>query len=128
MGAIAANTVVSWTDSDGGDHDGSLVTRAKGFDVIACAICGFRHVIPLPDAAELEHTYRDAYYTEEKPMFLDHAGEDQDWAALASSDRLESFERLLPRDRRRNLHIGFGPGDFLINSKERGSNGPGLQP
>ena len=96
MGAIAANTVVSWTDSDGGDHDGSLVTRAKGFDVIACAICGFRHVIPLPDTAELERTYRDAYYTEEKPMFLAHAGEDQDWAALASSDRLESFERLLP--------------------------------
>ena len=40
MGAVAANTIVSWTDSDGGDHDGSLVTRAKGFDVIACAICG----------------------------------------------------------------------------------------
>ena len=76
MGAIAANTVVSWTDSDGGDHDGSLVTRAKGFDVIACAICGFRHVIPLPDTAELERTYRDTHHTEEKPMSLAHAGED----------------------------------------------------
>jgi len=65
MGAIAANTIVSWTDSDGGDHDGSLVTRAKGFDVIACAICGFRHVIPLPDTAELEHAYRDTHDTEE---------------------------------------------------------------
>jgi 2-polyprenyl-3-methyl-5-hydroxy-6-metoxy-1,4-benzoquinol methylase len=128
MGAIAANTVVSWTDSDGGDHDGSLVTRAKGFDVIACAICGFRHVIPLPEAAELERTYRDTYYTEEKPMFLAHAGEDQDWAALASSDRLESFERLLPRDRRRLLDVGCGPGFFLKTAKERGWSVQGLEP
>src|SRR5258705_13539647 len=110
MGAIAANTVVSWTDSDGGDHDGSLVTRAKGFDVIACAICGFRHVIPLPETAELEHAYRDTYDTGEKPAFLAPEGEDLDWASLASSDRLDSFERLLPRDRRRLLDFGCGPG------------------
>ena len=97
MGAIAANTIVSWTDSDGADHDGSLVTRAKGFDVIACAICGFRHVIPLPDAAELESTYRDAYYTEEKPMFLAHAGEDEDWAALARPGNTAVFYMGLAR-------------------------------
>ena len=125
MGAIAANTVVSWTDADGGDHDGLPVARAKGVDVIACAICGFRHVITLPDTAELERTCRDTYYTEEKPMFLAHAGEDQDWA---SSDRLESFEGLLPRDRRRLLDVGCGPGFFLKTARERGWSVQGLEP
>jgi len=49
MGAFAAKTVVSWTDYGGHDHDGPLITKAKGYDVIGCAVCGFRHVVPLPD-------------------------------------------------------------------------------
>src|SRR5258708_5973250 len=117
MGAVAANTVVSWTDSDGGDHVGALVTRAHGFDVIACAICSFRHVIPLPDTAELERAYREANYAQEKPNFLAHAGEDEDWASLASGDRLESFERLLCPERRRLLDVGCGPGFFLKTAR-----------
>jgi SAM-dependent methyltransferase len=128
MGAFAAKTVVSWTGHDGHDHDGPLITRAKGFDVIACAVCGFRHVVPLPDAAELERAYREAYYTEEKPTFLAHAGEDQDWAELAQKDRLDCFERLLPAQRRRLLDIGCGPGFFLKTAKERGWQVLGLEP
>lgn len=128
MSATAAKTVVSWTGSDGGDHDGPLLTRTKGYDVIACAICGFRHVVPLPDPDELERAYRDAYYTQEKPTFLAHAGEDQEWAALASGDRLESFERLLPRERRRLMDVGCGPGFFLKIAQGRGWKVKGLEP
>src|SRR5215468_10826678 len=106
MGAITAETTISWTDSRGGDHEGLLITRTKGFDVIACAICGFRHALPLSDPVELEEAYRESYYTQEKPTFLAHAGEDQEWAALSWRDRLESFERILTRERRRLLDIG----------------------
>ena len=73
MGAVAANTIVSWTDTNGHEHDGALVTRAKGYDVVACAVCGFSHVVPLPSPGELERAYREAYYTQEKPTFLAHA-------------------------------------------------------
>ena len=128
MGAFAAKTVVSWTDYAGHDHDGPLITKAKGYDVIGCAVCGFRHVLPLPDAAELEGAYRDAYYSEEKPAFLDHAGEDQGWAELSQNDRLECFERLLPRERRRLLDVGSGPGFFLKTAKQRGWDGLGIEP
>src|SRR5665213_766515 len=101
MGALpSVETVVSWTDDSSNDHDGPLVARAKGYDVIACAICGFRHVVPYPAPGALDHAYREAYYSEEKPDFLSHAAEDQEWAALAQNDRLEIFERLLPRGRR----------------------------
>jgi 2-polyprenyl-3-methyl-5-hydroxy-6-metoxy-1,4-benzoquinol methylase len=128
MGAFAAQTVVSWTGLDGHDHDGPLLTRAKGYDVIACAVCGFRHVVPLPDPGELERAYREKYYTEEKPAFLAHAGEDQEWAELAQKDRLESFERLLPLPRRRLLDIGCGPGFFLKTAAERGWQVLGIEP
>src|SRR5256885_14875245 len=103
MGALAAETVVSWTDNAGHDHSGSVVTRAKAHDVIDCAMCGFRHVMPLPDPAALERAYREAYYTEEKPNFLAHAGEDQEWAEMFQRDRLEAFESLIGREKRRIL-------------------------
>ncbi|HXJ01055.1 MAG TPA: class I SAM-dependent methyltransferase [Micropepsaceae bacterium] len=128
MGAIAAKTTISWNAADGASHEGPLVTRKDGFDVIACDVCGFRHVIPLPDPSALEQAYREAYYTVEKPTFLSHAGEDQEWASLAQRDRLESFERLLPPNRRRILDIGCGPGFFLKTAQERGWIVRGLEP
>src|SRR5262245_46255181 len=128
MGASAARTVISWTDHAGSDHDGPLITRVQGYDVIGCEVCGFRHVIPLPDPASLESAYREAYYSEEKPTFLAHAGEDQEWAELTQRDRLESFEALLPQERRRLLDIGSGPGFFLKTAASRGWRVVGVEP
>src|SRR5262245_58461940 len=127
MGA-AAKTVISWTDHAGSDHDGPLITRVRDYDVIACEICGFRHVIPLPEPASLERAYREAYYGEEKPKFLAHAAEDQEWAELSQKDRLESFERLLSASRRRLLDVGAGPGYFLKTAASRGWQVLGIEP
>ncbi len=123
MNALASHTVVAWNG-----HEGPLVTRANGYDIVACAMCGFRHVLPLPNPAAMMREYRDSYYVNEKPTFLAHAGEDQDWAELAQRDRLETFERLLPRERRRLLDIGSGPGFFLRTAKERGWRVLGVEP
>ena len=123
MNARASETVISW-----GGHEGPLLTRHKHHEVIDCRACGFRHVVPLPDPAELEAAYRENYYTEEKPTFLAHAAEDAQWAKLASSDRLETFERLLPAERRRLLDIGCGPGFFLKTAQERGWRVLGMEP
>jgi SAM-dependent methyltransferase len=123
MGVAAAETVIAWQS-----HEGLRVSQAKGLDVIECAMCGFRHVVPLPDWRTLEATYQEAYYRDEKPTFLAHAGEDQQWAELAQNDRLETFERLLPARRRRLLDIGSGPGFFLKTAKNRGWRVLGIEP
>jgi SAM-dependent methyltransferase len=128
MAASAAKTVICWTDYSGNDHDGPLVTRVHDYNVIACEVCGFRHVIPLPEPQTLERTYRDAYYSDEKPTFLAHAGEDQEWAALSQRDRLECFESLLPANRRQLLDIGSGPGFFLKSAASRGWSVRGVEP
>ena len=109
-------------------HQGGRVTRVGDFDIIACKACGFRHAVPLPDAVELDEVYREEYYTLEKPNFLAYAEEDQEWAELAQTDRLAIFERLLPRERRRLLDIGCGPGWFLKTAKERGWQVRGIEP
>ncbi|HUO94238.1 MAG TPA: class I SAM-dependent methyltransferase [Rhizomicrobium sp.] len=123
MGIVAAETVIAWQS-----HEGLRISKANGLDVIDCAMCGFRHVVPLPHAHALEATYREDYYRDEKPSFLTHAGEDQDWAELAQNDRLEIFERLLPSQRRRLLDIGSGPGFFLRTAKSRGWQVLGVEP
>jgi SAM-dependent methyltransferase len=109
-------------------HTGQVITKVKEFDIIACGPCGFRHVVPLPDPAELDGVYREEYYTLEKPNFIAYAQEDQEWAELAQTDRLAIFERLLPRERRRLLDIGCGPGWFLKTAKERGWQVRGIEP
>ena len=77
---------------------------------------------------DLERAYREDYYASEKPTFLAHAGEDQAWAQLAQTDRLEIFETLLPPDRRRLLDIGCGPGFFLETAMRRGWLAQGIEP
>ena len=121
MAASAAKTVISWTDHSGNDHDGPLITRVHDYDVIACEVCGFRHVLPLPEQAGLERAYRDAVY---EPKF----GEDEEWAALSQRDRLESFESLLPAGRRRLLDVGAGPGFFLKTAALCGWQVLGVEP
>ena len=111
-----------------GDHAGPRVASRESHTIIDCAHCGFKHALPLPDAADMERAYRENYYAEEKPNFLAHAGEDQDWFALSQIDKLEVFERLLPPDRRRLLDIGCGPGFFLQTAIRRGWHAQGIEP
>jgi SAM-dependent methyltransferase len=111
-----------------GRHNGPRIGHAKDHDIIECFACGFKHALPLPDAAALEQQYRRDYYASEKPDFLAHAGEDQHWFALAQTDRLEILERHLGPPRRRLLDIGCGPGFFLQTAMARGWTGHGIEP
>jgi SAM-dependent methyltransferase len=113
--------------SDGG-HRGPRIAARPGHAIIACEACGFKHALPLPRAEDMERAYREDYYASEKPTFLARAGEDQAWARLAQTDRLEIFETLLPPDRRRLLDIGCGPGFFLETAMRRGWLAHGIEP
>ncbi len=110
------------------DHHGPALAKRNGYDVIACTVCGFVHAIPLPNPDALITEYRERYYSDEKPTYLAHAGEDQDWALLGQNDRLEVLEQLLPASRRRLIDIGCGPGFFLRTACTRGWQGEGLEP
>lgn len=111
-----------------GRHNGPRIGGAKDHGIIDCFDCGFRHALPLPDPKALEEEYRQNYYADEKPTFIAHAGEDQDWFALAQNDRLDAFERQLGAGRRRLLDIGCGPGFFLKTAIARGWQAHGIEP
>ncbi|OGQ00125.1 MAG: methyltransferase type 12 [Deltaproteobacteria bacterium RBG_19FT_COMBO_60_16] len=109
-------------------HEGPVLDSAKGFDVIECGSCGFRHLVPLPTMEELEEVYRQEYYAKEKPLYLDRHREDLEWWTLAYGDRYDTFEGRLPPHRRRILDIGSGPGFFLLCGKSRGWATLGIEP
>ena len=111
-----------------GAHAGPCVAVRAHHRIIDCAACGFKHALPLPDVEAMERAYRENYYAEEKPNFLAHAGQDQDWFLLSQTDKLEILERLLPPHRRRLLDIGCGPGFFLQTAIQRGWNAHGIEP
>ncbi|MCQ1538192.1 class I SAM-dependent methyltransferase [Methanocalculus taiwanensis] len=109
-------------------HSGYRVESAKGFDVIECERCGFKHIIPIPSTKELEEAYQHEYYTREKPLYLERHREDLDWWNLVYAERYEVLENFLSEDRRRMLDVGSGPGFFLLHGKNRGWQVKGIEP
>lgn len=110
------------------EHSGVLCDEANGFELIDCRPCGFRHIIPIPTPEELEEIYREEYYSLEKPLYLERHRQDLEWWNLVYSERYAIFEELLPRDRRRILDVGSGPGYFLLHGKQRGWWTLGVEP
>ncbi|MFC1705296.1 class I SAM-dependent methyltransferase [Planctomycetota bacterium] len=109
-------------------HAGSVLDVAKGFHVISCETCGFKHVVPLPTEEELQGLYRHDYYASEKPLYLERHKEDLEWWNLTYGDRYDTLEELLPAGRRRILDVGSGPGYFLLHGKDRGWDVVGVEP
>lgn len=109
-------------------HEGVVLDSVNGFDVLDCRACGFAHIIPIPTADELGSIYRQEYYAKEKPLYLERHRQDLDWWNLVYAERYDTFEELLPRDRRRILDVGSGPGFFLLHGKQRGWSTLGIEP
>lgn len=51
-------------------HCGTLLHEAKAVRVIDCLSCGFAHLDPKPQPAELQHFYERAFYDEANPDYL----------------------------------------------------------
>ncbi|MCX6327715.1 MAG: hypothetical protein NT144_13875 [Bacteroidia bacterium] len=109
-------------------HEGTIAASSNGFDLIDCKFCGFKHIIPIPTAEELEQAYQHDYYTKEKPLYIERFRDDLDWWNIVYSQRYEILERHLPDSHRSLLDIGSGPGYFLLNGQKRGWNVRGIEP
>ncbi len=109
-------------------HRGKLLDSVNGYDIICCEECGFVHIMPIPSEEELKRIYKDEYYTEEKPLYIERLEEDIEWWNTVYDDRYEILETLLPDDCRSILDVGCGPGSFLKRGKERGWKVCGIEP
>ena len=108
-------------------HHGPVLHSRDGFDVIDCAACGFRHVVPIPDEDALRDIYKHDYHVKDKPLMLQHQLEDREWLEATGDARLAVLERLLGRVGSL-LDVGAGNGFFLARAKALGLAARGVEP
>jgi len=109
-------------------HNGGILEEKKGYKVIDCLECGYAHILPVPDDAELKRIYRDEYFSMEKPDFIESLSKDRAWWNVLFDERLEFMESRLAQGSRRLLDVGCGQGFFLKRGAERGWRCLGVEP
>lgn len=109
-------------------HGGKILDSANSYRVVDCERCGYIHIDPVPSKDDLDRVYREEYYRDEKPLFIQRVLEDLDWWESVYDDRLEFLESTLPKERRSILDIGCGPGYFLKRASLRGWCSLGVEP
>lgn len=119
---------VLWENAEHGKHAGTEVWHEGEVQVIACEMCGFNHIVPLPSAEVQKQFYEEDFYQSEKARYLEEAREDFEWKATECRLRLDVAEELLGIDHGRVLDIGSGPGDFLSVAQKRGWTVKGIEP
>ena len=110
------------------NHTGVILDSVNGFDIIECQPCGFKHILPVPSFEELQEIYRETYYSQEKPLYLERHRVDLDWWNVTYSERYDTFEEFTGPDQRRLLDVGSGPGFFLLHGHQRGWQTLGVEP
>ncbi|MDO8427376.1 MAG: class I SAM-dependent methyltransferase [Deltaproteobacteria bacterium] len=109
-------------------HRGKVLDNANNYGIIDCEACGFIHIDPVPSKDDLDKVYREEYYRDEKPLFIQRVIEDLEWWESVYDDRLSLLESKLPDERRTMLDIGCGPGYFLKRASVRGWRCLGVEP
>ena len=115
--------IVNW-----GPHSGESVAESESVYVIHCTACGFKHLVPIPEAERLHELYTHHYHGRDISPAVRKMQEDWEWLKLTYHDRFDLFEQLLPSGRRRLLDIGSGFGAFLLCGAERGWEVLGVEP
>jgi len=106
-------------------HQGPVLDRIDGLDVIECSSCHFRHLSPLPTEEEMAAYYKTEY-TGKRPNYIKVLEEDLPWWRLQYRNKYEALERMT--DGRVLLDVGCGLGRFMEVGKERGWNVAGIEP
>ncbi len=117
-----------WHSDVYGSHSGEVVATVAGHDVIDCRICGFKHVVPLPTAEQLQTFYEDEFYQSEKENYLSEADEDFAWKQVEMRLRFSVATKMMTSGGNSLLDIGSGPGDFMAVGQDLGWQCVGVEP
>lgn len=104
------------------EHQGKSVAQVNGYEIIQCTTCGFKHAMPVPTPQQLSELYQA------QPFVNQPEPREQEWLLRMYQDRYETFEELLPPERRSVFDVGSGAGTFLLCGKNRGWQGYGQEP
>ena len=110
------------------DHSGPVIARSGEHVVRDCERCGWAHLDPIPDEAELALMYEREYYQDHYPGWLDKDRSEQPYWDLEHADKLDDWERLLGRSGGRLLDVGCSGGLLMEYAVGRGWETEGIEP
>jgi SAM-dependent methyltransferase len=110
------------------EHHGRRLAERDGYAVIDCAACGWAHLDPLPDEAELARTYADGYYEHESPGWLEKDRAERAYWDLEHADKLADWSALLGRATGALVDVGCSGGLLIEHAAARGWDAWGVEP
>jgi SAM-dependent methyltransferase len=110
-------------------HAGPILAQRDGCQVVDCAACGWAHLHPLPDPAELHAYYRSAFWGETKAGWRELYEAQRDWLLMSNADWLEAVEPHVPASKIPCLlDVGCGYGYLLRAALARNWHAYGIEP
>jgi SAM-dependent methyltransferase len=109
-------------------HSGSILYETDSVRVIDCASCGFAHLDPRPEAADLQRFYEGTFYEEANPDYLAKTEREiAYWNSVVFAAKERSLRRFLGAPGR-ILDIGCCGGFLLRYFGDHGWEVLGLEP
>ena len=99
--------------------------------IIDCTECGFKHQYPYPGKEEVEKLYKEEYYEEIKPGYIDIVQEDKEHFLMWANSKRETAEKYMKLQDPENmsvLDIGSSFGQTLVHFADRGWRAVGVEP
>jgi SAM-dependent methyltransferase len=109
-------------------HDGPLLSSSDGWEVRDCKSCGWPHLVPIPDEAELADMYQRTYYQENYPGWLEKDRREQAYWDLEHSDKLADWSKHLGQSTGRLLDVGCSGGLLIEYAVRNGWQAEGIEP
>jgi SAM-dependent methyltransferase len=108
-------------------HEGAILARRGESIVIACEVCGWAHLDPLPSEREVAPIYGDSYY-EESVGWLQKDRREQSFWDLEHADKLAAWRSILGRETGAVLDVGCSGGLLLEYVLAQGWRCEGIDP
>ena len=122
-------SIKEFQDLKGRVHKGHVISENETFSVIACELCGFNHVTPIPDASFLEDYYKNEYLGKRiSDTFYKKMESEFEWNEIFHNEKFDVAEEIIKGHPKKVLDIGSGLGCFLNVGKKRGWDCLGIEP
>jgi SAM-dependent methyltransferase len=109
-------------------HGGPQLAERDGYAVIDCEACGWAHLDPLPDEAELARMYAEGYYEDVSPGWLEKDRAERAYWDLEHADKLADWAALLGAGTGELLDVGCSGGLLIEHAAARGWRAWGIEP
>jgi SAM-dependent methyltransferase len=109
-------------------HRGPIIAENDGWSVRDCETCGWAHLDPIPDAAELALMYERTYYQTHHAGWLDKDRSEQAYWDLEHGDKIADWSALLGQTGGRLLDVGCSGGLLIEYALGRGWHAEGIEP